>query len=128
MHSIYIEQLVWLVASPFAVCMRSCEGGVAIVWAYPYPALCNPPNTNTLSLFLNNICKPSQSYFILLKINVQKNKVKLNVQNYLFGKCIGYFYRPPTKLREGNVFTSMRQFAGGGYVSSDDYQLLLAGE
>ena len=40
------------------------------------------------------------------------------------------FYRLPTKLREGNVFTGVHhsvQERVGGYVSSDDRQVSLAG-
>ena len=40
-----------------------------------------------------------------------------------------YFYRPQTKLREGNVFTGVCLSTGGGgwHVSSDDHQVSLAG-
>ena len=39
-----------------------------------------------------------------------------------------YFYHPPTKLKEGNVFTVVCLSTGvGGYVSSDDHQVSLAG-
>ena len=38
MHSIYIGQLVWLVAAPLIVCMHLHLGGVAIVYYYPHPA------------------------------------------------------------------------------------------
>ena len=40
-----------------------------------------------------------------------------------------YFYRPPTKLREGNFFRDVYHSVlgrGGEYVSSDDHQVSLA--
>ena len=41
---------------------------------------------------------------------------------------IYYYYRPPTKLLKGNVFTGVSHFVhGDGYVSSDGHQVPLAG-
>ena len=39
MRSIYIWQLVWLVAAPLVMCMHGYIRGVATVWIYPYTAL-----------------------------------------------------------------------------------------
>ena len=83
MHCIYIWQLVWPIAAPLAVRMRSYKRGVAIVGVYPYPVQWQWGMKNHLSInwgqFQDLVCYLWFVHYVVTSWSLTQEVVGLSI-------------------------------------------------